>query len=109
MVSSQLPRDWTPGGVRHMETIRDEFALMPQLGDVSLSYEIPDGNNGDASLVYTLREDSSKAISTDVLTTDEHFAAAYKIPLVAGNFFDDNNEAADSSKIVINETFARTS
>src|SRR5205085_977925 len=46
VVSAQVPRDWSPAGVRKMEAIRNEFSKLPEVGDVSLSYEIPNGNNG---------------------------------------------------------------
>jgi putative ABC transport system permease protein len=106
MLSAALPRDWSPQGVAHMETLRSEFASMPQISSATLSYELPDGNNGDASLAYKLGEDSSKAIGAAVLTVDNNYANAYKIPLLAGSFFTKDG-AFDSSKIVINETFAK--
>ena len=49
IVASQVPRDWSPQGVRKMETIRNEFAAMPQVSSVSLSYEIPNGMNGSGA------------------------------------------------------------
>src|SRR5690348_328333 len=106
VVTVPVPRDWTPKGRVHMETIRNEFASVPQVQNVTMSYEIPDGNNGDASLTYKLGEDSSKAISTDVLTVDDKYAETYKIPLISGTFFNKDG-SFDSSKIVINQTFAR--
>ena len=98
IVASQVPRDWSPQGVRKMETIRDEFAAMPQISKATLSYEIPNGNNGGQPPVYKFGTDSAHAISMQALVTDEHYPDTYQIPVQAGSFF--NN--SDSGKIVLN-------
>jgi putative ABC transport system permease protein len=101
IVASQVPRDWSPTGVRKMETIRDEFALMPEVSSVSLSFEIPNGNNGNSPPVYKLGADSTKAISLQALITDENYLNTYQIKLKYGEFFD--NRKLDSGKVVLNE------
>jgi putative ABC transport system permease protein len=101
VVSSQVPRDWTPTGVRKMLTIRDEFATMPQISHVSLSYEIPNGNNGGSASLYKLGTDSTKAIVTQALLTDENYLKTYQITLKSGEFFD--SRRLDSGKVVLNE------
>ncbi|MGN6214340.1 ABC transporter permease [Parafilimonas sp.] len=105
LISAQVPRDWSAQGVAHMETIRNEIASMPQVSNAAVSWEIPNGNNG-SSAAYKLGQDSTQAIYTELYTTDENYASTYKVPMAAGNFFN-TNEANDSSKIVINETFAK--
>jgi len=104
LLSAQVPRDWSTQGVTHMETIRNEIASLPQISNATVSWEIPNGNNGDDA-AYKLGQDSTAAIYTELFTTDENYAATYKIPMAAGDFF--NSKAYDSSKIVINETFAK--
>ncbi len=101
VVASQVPRDWTPAGVQKMETIRDQFALMPEVSSVSLSYEIPNGNNGNSPQIYKLGSDSSKAITMQALVTDEHYLNTYQIKLKTGAFFD--SQKLDSGKVVLNE------
>ncbi len=101
IVSSQVPRDWSPAGVQKMETIRNEFAALPQISSATLSYEIPNGNNGTNPLVYKMGEDSSKAISMQLLITDQNYLNTYQIPLKAGEFLSDAGN--DSGKIVVNE------
>jgi putative ABC transport system permease protein len=101
IVASQVPRDWSPAGVRKMETIRDEFAQMPEISSVSLSYEIPNGNNGGSPPVYKLGADSTKAIPLQALTTDENYLTTYQIKLKHGEFFD--NRKLDSGKVILNE------
>ncbi|MGN6355367.1 MAG: ABC transporter permease [Parafilimonas sp.] len=105
LISAQVPRDWSAQGVAHMETIRNEIASMPQVSNAAVSWEIPNGNNG-SSAAYKLGQDSTQATYTELYTTDENYALTYKVPMAAGNFFN-TNEANDSSKIVINETFAK--
>ncbi|HVX28827.1 MAG TPA: ABC transporter permease [Parafilimonas sp.] len=105
LISAQVPRDWSAKGVAHMETIRNEISSMPQVSNATVSWEIPNGNNGSGA-AYTLGQDSTQATYTELYTTDENYAATYKVPMVAGIFFN-NNQADDSSKIVINETFAK--
>ena len=101
IVSSQVPRDWSPAGVRKMETIRNEFAALPQISSATLSYEIPNGNNGGNPPVYKMGEDSTKATSMQLLITDQNYLTAYQIPLKAGEFLSDAGN--DSGKIVMNE------
>lgn len=102
VVSAQVPRNWTKAGVEKMETIRNQFAAMPGVSGVSLSFEIPNGYNIGGAPVYRLGEDSTRAIDASFLETDENYLSVYQIPVKAGAFFDDGN--ADSAKIVVNET-----
>ncbi len=101
IVSAQVPRDWSKQGVKKMETVRNQFAAMPQISSATLSYEIPNGNNGGQSPVYKPGTDSTKAIPMWGLLTDENYTATYGIPQKAGSFF--NDKGLDTSKIVLNE------
>jgi putative ABC transport system permease protein len=103
IVSSQVPRDWSPAGVRKMETIRNEFATMPEVNSVTLSYDIPNGINTGPS-VYKIGADSAKGVAMQTLITDENYLSTYQIPLKAGEFFDSRN--LDSGKVVLNEKAA---
>ena len=108
IVSAQVPRDWSEAGVIHMENIRRQLSEMPQVIDVTLSFEVPDGHNSGSSLVYKVGADSTTAISTQFLYTDEYFASTYSIPLAAGIFFSQPGALTDSSTLVINETEAKS-
>ncbi len=107
IVSARVPRDWTPAGVQHIETIRNEFAKTPGVSNVSVSFEIPDGANAGGFQMYKFGKDSTSSITVQQLTTDENYAATYQIPMAAGVFYKDPQDAIDSSKIVINETAAK--
>lgn len=102
ILSAQLPRNWTREGVNKMETIRDQFALMPCVKDVSLSFEIPDGNNSNDVPIYKFGSDSSHAVSAHILENDEKFLSVYQIPLIAGSPFEGHR--LDSLKVILNQT-----
>jgi ABC-type antimicrobial peptide transport system permease subunit len=107
VLAAQVPRDWSKGGVRRMENIRHQLAQVPRVSDVSLSFEVPDGNNGGNFLVYRAGKDSTTAITSQILGTDEYYASTYQIPMAAGEFFSAPGAYIDSSRGVINETQAR--
>ncbi len=102
VLSAQVPRDWTQQGANKMENIRNQFSSVPQVNNVSLSYEVPDGNNSGSASLYKFGTDSTQAITAQALTTDENYLSVYKIPLSAGSFFE--GHALDSGKIILNET-----
>lgn len=109
VVSAQLPRDWSKAGVQKMTTIRDVFARMPEVRDVTLTWNIPNGFSAGPANVYPQGGDSSKGVLTDQLVADEHFARTFGIPLAAGVFFNapDESGAQDSNRVVINEKAAK--
>ncbi|MXV51468.1 FtsX-like permease family protein [Pedobacter sp. HMF7647] len=103
VVSAQVPRDWTVKGVQRLEALRSEFSELPQVQSVSLSYEIPNGQNGSPALMYKSSADSTQAIATQALVADEDYAKTYGIHLLAGTFFHPRGYN-DSLNVVINET-----
>lgn len=107
IVAAQVPRDWSAAGVNKMESLRREFASLPQVEQVTLSFEIPDGNNSGNFPIYRGGADSTTAIASQILTTDEYYASAYGIPMAAGEFFSPPGAYTDSSRVVINEAQAR--
>lgn len=109
IVSSQLPRDWTAKGVQRMETIRDAFLATGVVKDVTLSFEVPDGNNSGSVRVFHEGGDSTQAVVAQTLITDDRYAATYQIPLAAGSFFHtaEESERQDPFRIVLNETMTR--
>ncbi|MEX8548716.1 MAG: ABC transporter permease [Mucilaginibacter sp.] len=104
VIYASVPRDWSRKGVQKMEQVREQLAQMPEISNISLSWEIPDGMNGSAMQVYKLSNDSTQAVITQALGTDNQFAATYGIPLKAGTFFTGFYAPGDSTKVVINET-----
>jgi putative ABC transport system permease protein len=104
LISVFLPRDWSAEGVRHMEVIRNEMAQIPGVTHASISYAMPNRNSINSTNIYKPGEDSSHAVSSSVLVSDENYAGTFQIPLRAGIFF--NHPAGDSeyTSIVLNET-----
>ncbi|WP_460685817.1 ABC transporter permease [Niabella aquatica] len=102
VLSAQVPRDWTEAGVDKMITIRDQFKTIPSIQEVSLSYEVPDGNNAGQSYIYRQGADTAKALPMQFLSSDERFIKLYEIPLLAGSVFQGNR--LDSGKVIMNET-----
>ena len=108
VVYAQVPWDWSKTGVQKMEDNRYRLAQTPEVGSVSLSYEIPGVSNGGAGpQLYKMGGFPKNVITPQMLSTDNQYAATYKIPLKAGTFFAPTYTPADSSKIVINETAAK--
>ena len=105
VVYAQVPRDWSLKGEQKMEAITKQFAQMPQLRNVTLSWELPadiDWENGGA--VYRKGASPLQATTSLHLSTDNQFAATYSIPVKAGSFFKPIVTENDSSQAVINET-----
>jgi putative ABC transport system permease protein len=109
VLSAQLPRDWSRAGVQKMTAIRDVFALMPEVSDATLTWNIPNGFSAGGGLLYPQGGDSSRAIITEQLIADEHFAGTFGIPLAAGVFFNapDQSAAQDSTRVVLNAKAAK--
>lgn len=104
IVSAQVARDWSAEGTRHMEYIRSEFGKIPGVTEASLSYEIPNGNNGGTVFLYKPGQDSSTAISSQMLLTDKYYFSVFQIPFLAGASFSSN--PSDSASVILNKTAA---
>lgn len=104
VVSVQVPRDWTEKGVQNIRSIRNQFALMPEVSNVAVSWSVPDYGAGSVML-YSEGKDSTQAVAHEVIYTDENYLDVFKIPLKAGRFY---KQSADSLNLVINETAAKS-
>ena len=104
VVTAQVPRDWSPEGLRKMLTVRDEMAKLPGVRSASLSFEIPNGNNNGQPSAYRAGTDSTTAIVCQQLTTDEHYLDTYQISLLGGEYFNPNGR--NYTKVVLNERAA---
>lgn len=101
IVTASVPRDWTSEGVEKMITIRNELSKVPEVEGVSLSYEIPNGNNGFNLNVYKSGENPNQSFATQGLVSDEAFLKTYQIPLLAGTFLKAGE--TNPNLVVINE------
>ena len=107
ILSAQVPRNWTAEGVRKMESVRRHFERLPQVSNATLSFEVPDGNSSGNVALYKAGSDSTTAISSQLLMTDENYASTFGIKMAAGEFFSSTGAFTDSSRVVINETQAK--
>jgi ABC-type antimicrobial peptide transport system permease subunit len=104
VVSVQVPRDWTPKGVQHMLTVRNELAKLPETSEVSLTYSVPNGMSAGSTMVFTQGQDSTKAVAMETVSTDENYLDVYAIPLAAGRY---HQHLSDSLGVVINQSAAQ--
>ena len=108
LIYAQVPRDWSSKGVQHMESIRYQLAQIPEISNISLSYDVPYGKNGGTGLqVYRAGDDPKKSITTENISTDNQYTSTYQILLKSGTFFTPIYAPGDSSKVVINETASK--
>ncbi|GAB4027645.1 ABC transporter permease [Spirosoma gilvum] len=101
---ASVPRDWSPAGVQRMEGIRNQLARVPGVSDVSFSFIIPDGRSSGSGQVFRHGQDSTKAATIEVLTSDERFAQTYGLQLHSGQFFNAKGGGYDSTEVVLNES-----
>ena len=106
IISLSVPRNWTSEGVQQMKYARSKLAGLPQVKNVSLSYEVPNGNNSGVFALYRFGGNPMTAVQTQSIITDEYFASTYEIPMAAGEFYGPPGGVTDSSKLVINEKMA---
>ncbi len=106
VVTASVPRDWTSEGVQKMLTLRNEFSKLSSVESVSLSYEIPNGNNGFQVTVYRTGRNPEQAIASQGLVSDDAYLKTYQIPLLAGRFLE--ADETNPNTVVINQKALHT-
>ncbi len=101
LVTAAVPRDWTSEGVEKMLMIRNELSKVSSVESVSLSYEIPNGNNGFQMAVYKAGENPNQSYASQGLVSDDAYLKTYQISLLAGTFLEPGETNPDY--VVINE------
>jgi putative ABC transport system permease protein len=104
---SSVPRNWTPEGMDQMQAAKNEFMSVPQVEYVSLSYEIPNGNNSGGINLYPVGGDKAQAVSMTFLQTDEDYQKVYDFDLIAGSFITGEGERWKYNNIAISESGAK--
>lgn len=106
LLTVQVPRDWTAEGLRHTEVLRQELAKLPEVENISISYDIPGAmSSGNTNVLKNAT--GTDPISTGLVFSDRHFAETYKIPLLAGNFYSPNEASEPTDRVVINEALSK--
>ncbi|MEI9920323.1 MAG: ABC transporter permease [Bacteroidota bacterium] len=104
---SSVPRIFNQQGLNQMDAAKQEFKQLPQVESVSLSWEIPNGNNSGSISLYPEGGEKANAVSVLQLQTDEDYASVYKLKLIDGDFFVHEGEQWKRDDIVINESAAK--
>lgn len=100
--------DINSGEVRRgQETIKYEFAKLPQVKEVTLTSRVP-GEWKNLPKVKVNKEQSATTKGNDMffLGVDDQFLKTYKVELVKGRNFTNSN-ASDSSAVLLNESAAK--
>ncbi len=101
VLTTPVPRDWSLEGVQKMLTYRDELSKLPSVENVSLSYEIPNGNNGFQLAVNRIGENHQDFFASQGLVGDEAYFETYGIPIIAGDFLASGEQ--NPNYVLINE------
>jgi hypothetical protein len=75
LIISSIPRKWDSAGIISMENIKSELLQVSQVRSATLSYDIPDGNQGGNVNVYT--QHSPDFISMFLFAEYEDFAKVF--------------------------------
>jgi putative ABC transport system permease protein len=98
VVLTSVPRDWSAEGINKLEAVRTELIRVKGVEQVSISYEVPDGNAGNS---YNFRA-NQREVAMPLLKTDEYFAETYGLNLIGGKFFHSLESVYDSNRVVVN-------
>jgi putative ABC transport system permease protein len=92
LTTSSVPRIYTPEGLNQMEAAKNEFRRLPEIENLSLSYEIPNGNNSGSINLYPEGGDKTKAVPMQYYRADEDFADVFRIGITEGTFIPPKGE-----------------
>lgn len=105
LITVKVPRDWSETGLSHIKAVQQALKDLPQIENISLSYDTPGGQGQMATGVLNFAQDTGNeqsSVSAQYILADTSFAATYKIPMLAGKFLDDKINQ-DLAKVVISE------
>ena len=105
LITVKVPRDWSETGLNRMKAIQQLLKDLPQIENISLSYDAPGGQGRMATGVLNFAQETRNehpSVSAQYILADTAFAATYKIPLLAGKFLDDEINQ-NLAKVVISE------
>ncbi|MBS1598289.1 MAG: ABC transporter permease [Bacteroidetes bacterium] len=107
MVVSSLPRQWDSAGVLKMENIKTQLLQIPGVKNLSLSYDIPDGNSGGFVNIYAPGK-GNKPINMQLISADEDFAKVYDIKAIDGIFLKHKEDPYETGQVVLSETAVKS-
>jgi putative ABC transport system permease protein len=104
---SSVPRTFNEQGMNQMDAAKTEFRALSQVESVSLSWEVPNGNNRGGINLYPEGGDKTKVVNMQTLLTDEDYEDVYKVDMVEGTFMAHDGDRWRRNDIVIDETAAK--
>jgi len=104
---SSVPRVWSQEGLNIMTAAKKEFLTSSRIEAVSLSWEVPNGNNRGDGNYYKYGAPEEGAISVSQMATDENYLNVYGLKLLEGKYFFNEGEAWQPLTVVINETASK--
>jgi putative ABC transport system permease protein len=104
---SSVPRIFNEQGMNQMDAAKNEFSRVPQVEAVSLSWEVPNGNNSGSVDLYPEGGDKAAAVRMQLLQTDEDYEDVYKLDMVDGAFMHAEGQRWKLNDIVISEAGAK--
>ncbi len=100
MILSSLPRQWDSSGIVKMENTKIGLQEIAGVDNLSLSYDIPDGNGGGYVNIYS---QNNNPINMMLFAVDEDFSKVYNVQIKEGIFFNYDNNYKQGT-VVLNET-----
>lgn len=110
LLTMSVPRDWSEVGLSHMKAIQQSLKDLPEVENISLSYDVPGGQGLMSHGTLSLAKETGTAeqqVSAQYIVSDTSFASTYKIPMVAGKFLDDQINP-NVAKIVLTENATKS-
>ncbi len=104
MVITSLPREWNEKGISKLDAIKTTLLNRDEIVDVSVSYEVPDGNAGSR---YDFESLEGRHVDMPLLRVDENFATTYRLSLLSGTFFHADSGEYQENRVVLSESAAR--
>ncbi|MBA4146377.1 MAG: hypothetical protein C0523_11470, partial [Cytophaga sp.] len=104
---SSVPRIWSQEGIDRMNSAKKEFLTSSKVEAVSLSWEIPNGNNNGDSDFYKYGSAEDQSVKVAQLFTDENFMEVYQLHLLEGKFFISKGEEWQPFTVVISQEASR--
>lgn len=104
IVITSLPREWNEKGISKLEAIKESMLNNNEVVDVSVSYEVPDGNAGNR---YDFESPEGRHVDMPLLRVDENFATTYGLTLLSGGFFHADSGEYQKDRVVLSKRAAR--
>lgn len=105
---SSVPRFWSSEGLQKISAACNEFRRIPEIEDVSISWEVPSGNFGGTVDIYKANQSKESSVSAAMLVADEHFDDVFQLKMTEGSFLKENPNLEPTNLVVLNEVAANS-